>query len=108
MRTLTGVPRHPFTEGVMVYVALPGIAPVAVNVCAIVEPLDAVAPVTPACTTVQLNIVPATLLDNAIEVAVPEQIVCDAGVGVTTGTGLTVTVTMMGTPGHPFDEGVIV
>ena len=48
MRTLTGVPEHPFNEGVMVYVAEPGIAPVVLSVWAIVEPLDADAPVTPA------------------------------------------------------------
>ena len=52
--------------------------------------------------------VPATLLVSAIEVVAPEQIVCDPGVGVTLGTGLTVMVTVMGAPGHPLDEGVIV
>ena len=54
--------------------AVPGLVPVAVKVCVIVEPEPAVAPETPVCATVQSNVVPATLLVNAIDGAVPEQI----------------------------------
>ena len=40
-----------------------------------------------------MNVVPVTLLVNAIDVVVPEQIVCEDGVADATGRGLTVTVT---------------
>ena len=40
--------------------------------------------------------------------AMPEQMVCDDGVAVATGLGLTVTVTVMGVPAHPFAVGVTV
>jgi hypothetical protein len=71
-----------------------------------VLPLPAVAPDTPLCVTVQANVVPATLLVRAIDVAVPEQIVCVAGVAVATGVGLTVIVTVIAFPAHPFAVGV--
>ena len=106
--TIMGAPGHPFAVGVTVYVAVPGVTPVAVKVCAMLDPLDAEAPVTPDCTTVQLKVVPATLLLNAMEVVAPEQIVCEDGVAVTTGVGLTVMTTMIGVPGHPFADGVMV
>ena len=55
-------------------------------------PLPAEAPLAPVCeVTVHANVVPATLLVNAMLVAVPEHIVCVAGVAVATGVGLTVT-----------------
>ena len=66
------------------------------------------APETPDCTTVQAKVVPVTLLLSATEVAVPEQIVCDAGVAVATGLGLTVTTTVTGVPGQPPAVGVTV
>lgn len=40
--------------------------------------------------------------------AVPEQIVALAGVAVTVGFGLTVTVAVIGVPGHPLSVGVMV
>ena len=59
---------------------------------------------------VQLNIVPP-MLDVGVKFsAAPLQIVacnCD-DVLVITGTGFTVTVTLIGVPLHPFDVGVIV
>ena len=55
-----------------------------------------------------MKVVPATLLKSDIEVAVPEQIVCDRGAGVTVGTGLTVIVILTGFPVHPFAVGVTV
>ena len=82
--------------------------PVAVTVWAMVAPEDAVAPETPDCTTVQAKVVPVTLLVSATEVAVPEQIVCEAGVAVATGLGLTVITTVTGVPAHPLAVGVMV
>ena len=52
-----------------------------------IEPLPLLAPETPDCTTVQLKLVPGTELPMAIEGAVPEQMVCDTGVAVTSGIG---------------------
>jgi hypothetical protein len=75
MVTCMGVPGQPLAVGVMVYTAVPATAPVVVNVCAMVAPLPLLAPETPVCVTVQAKVVPATLLVNAIEEAVPEQIV---------------------------------
>jgi hypothetical protein len=43
-----------------------------------------------------------------MEGAVPEQIVCDAGVAVTTGVGLTVITTVLVAPEHPLAVGVMV
>ena len=65
----------------------------AVSVCAMLLPFPATAPLAPVCeVTVHANVAPATLLDNATFVAVPEHIVCVAGVAVTVGVGLTVIV----------------
>ena len=41
-------------------------------------------------------------------VAVPLQIVCEAGVATTLGNGFTVMITLIGVPLHPADDGVIV
>ena len=71
----------------------------------------AVAPDTPACTTVQKYCDPATplLVLNAIPVLVPLQIACEAGVATTLGIGLTVTITDIVGPAHPaLLTGVIV
>ena len=51
---------------------------------------------------------PATLLDNATDVVPPEQMVCDDGVAVATGVGLTVMVTVIGAPPQLFAVGVMV
>lgn len=48
------------------------------------------------------------MLVSATEVAVPEHIVCDAGVAVTTGIGLTVMTTVLADPAHPVAVGVTV
>ena len=88
--------------------AVPAVVPVAVRLWAIDDPEDAVAPDTPDCTTVQAKVVPATLLVSAIDGAVPEHIVCDAGVAVATGVGFTVTTTTLGVPAHPLAVGVTV
>jgi hypothetical protein len=74
--TVIGVPAQPLAEGVIVYVAVPGVEPELVKVCAMVDPDPAVAPVMPDdCVTVQENVVPATLLVKLMLGAVPEQIV---------------------------------
>jgi hypothetical protein len=73
-----------------------------------VDPEAAVAPETPDCITVQAKVVPVRLLDSAMDGAVPEQIVCEPGVAVATGTGLTVITTVTGVPAHPLAVGVIV
>ena len=94
MVTSTGdAEAHPLAEGVIVYTAVPGAAAVVESVCVMVEPLPAEAPLTPDCATVQLNVVPLTLLVREMLVAVPEQIVAPTGVAVTFGVGFTVTVT---------------
>ena len=51
---------------------------------------------------------PPVLLLSAIEVALPEQMVCEAGVAVTVGAGFTVTVAIIGVPLQPAAPGVIV
>jgi hypothetical protein len=81
---------------------------VEVSVWAMVTPEDAVAPETPACTTVQAKAVPERLLVSAMDGAVPEHIVCDAGVAVATGVGFTVITTTFGVPVHPPAAGVTV
>lgn len=88
MVTVIGVPGQPPDVGVIVYTAVPATVPVVLNVCAIVDPDAAVAPVTPLCTTVQLYVVLPSELLNAMDVAEPEQIVCEEGVAVATGAGL--------------------
>ena len=55
-----------------------------------------------------MNVVPVTLLVNAIDGAVPEQIVCEDGVAVTTGGGLTVISTLIDAPLHPLALGVTI
>jgi hypothetical protein len=57
-----------------------------------VEPVSGVAPVTLVCTAVQANVVPGIDPVKAIEVAVPEQIVCKLGVAVAKEARLIVTV----------------
>jgi len=63
-----------------------------------VAPEDADAPETPDSTTVQANVVPETLLESAIDGAVPEQIVCDAGFAVAIGMGFTVKLLPLSVP----------
>jgi hypothetical protein len=83
---------------------------VLVNVCAMLEPDPAEVPVSnpELVETVQLKVVPATLLVKAIPVVPPEQNVCEAGVAVTTGFGFTVTTTVTGVPAQPAAVGVTV
>jgi hypothetical protein len=98
------------TDGVMVYIAVPALEPVVVNVCVMLLPEFAEAPLTPDWFTVHEKVVPLTLLVKLTEVALPEHKVCEAGVTVTTGVGLTVTLTVCAAPGQlpPVDVGVTV
>ena len=93
MVTFTGFPAHPPLVGVIVYTAVPVELPVD-KTCIIKDPLPAEAPVTPpVCTTVQAKVVPGILLVNDKFVVFPAHIDCDAGVTISTGAELTVTVT---------------
>ena len=60
------------------------------KVCAMEVPDPAVAPDVPDSVTVHAKVAPAGTEVRAIPVAVPEQIVCAAGVAVATGVGFTV------------------
>ena len=55
-----------------------------------------------------MKVVPATLLLSAIDVAPPEQKLCELGVAVAEGIGFTLTVTVMGEPAQLLAVGVIV
>jgi hypothetical protein len=82
--------------------------PVAVRVWAMGVPVPEDAPDTSDSTTVQLYVVPGTVLVKAIEGAAPEQIVFDDGVAVTAGIGLTVMTTVFTVPLHPLaDEEIL-
>ena len=48
------------------------------------------------------------MLARAIDVAIPEHLVCDAGMATATGIGLTVITTVLSAPSQPLAEGVIV
>jgi hypothetical protein len=74
-----------------------------------VDPLDAVAPVTPPVTgpMVQAKVAPVTLLLNAIPVVAPLQMVSGLTV-VAFGVGLTVTTMLIELPGHEFAVGVTI
>jgi hypothetical protein len=67
-------PAQPPAVGVIVYIAMPALVVVAVNVWAIVAPELADAPVTLVCVTVHANVAPPVLLVNAMDVALFEQI----------------------------------
>jgi hypothetical protein len=105
-----GAPGQPLAVGVTVYVAVCAVTEELFKVCAIVEPAPAEVPVNePALVvTVQSNVVPATVLVNATDVVLPEQIVCGEGDAVATGVGFTVIVTVIGAPGQAFAVGMIV
>ena len=86
---------------------MPLAAPVVLSVWVIDVPLPLEAPLTPVCELVQENVVPVTLLVKEIDVALPEQKACEAGVAVTEGTGFTVIVATTGVPEQPFAVGII-
>ena len=106
--TLTAFPSHPLYEGVMAYVTVPAVLPVAVRSCIIELPVPPVAPVTPVWATVHENVAPATLLVRSIDAVVPEHIVRVAGSGETSGIGFTDMITSTDVPVHPNAEGLMV
>jgi hypothetical protein len=71
-------------------------------------PEPAVAPVAKVWETVQSKVAPAGVEVREILVAVPEQIVCNAGVANADGIGFTVITTSIGVPGQPVSVGVTV
>ena len=56
---------------------------------------------------IQANVAPETLEEREIPVVVPLQIVCEGGVAVTLGIGLTVTGTINGALLHEFADAII-
>ena len=102
-----GAPEQPPAVGVMVYTAVPEAAPVVVRTSEIIEPELFVPPVTPVCATVQLKVVPVTLLVNTIKGAVPEHTIFAEGMAVAIGIAFTVSVTVNGSPVQPPAVGVI-
>jgi hypothetical protein len=106
---LSGVPEQELATGVAIYVTVPGASPGLNRVCDIVEPFDDVAPPTRPVIAplVQLNVVPGTLLVNAIFVVAELHKVVGLTVE-TSGVGLTVTTIFTGFPGHPFAVGVTI
>lgn len=105
-----GVPAHPLAVGVMVKVTVTAALVVLVSVPLILPaPLAAIPVTATVLSRVQLNTVPLTAPDNTIvEIAVPEQDVCDDGVATAFGVGLTSTVAVIAVPAQPLAVGVIV
>ena len=104
------LPVQPLAVTEIEYVAVPGTVPVAVNTWDMVGPVPELPPLTPDWATVQVNMVPEVKLLRAMEAVVPEQIVGADGVAVAVepGSGLIVTVSVMGWPVQPFATGVMV
>lgn len=107
---MIGVPGQLLAVGEIVNVTVTGLAVVFMSAPLISpEPFAAIPVTIPALSLVHANVVPAVALLNAIVViAVPEQIVCDAGVAIATGVGFTSTVAVIDGPVHPAAVGVIV
>jgi hypothetical protein len=92
----------------MVYVTVPKAEVKDVNVCAICVPVSDEDPTVLFEVSVQLKLVPITLLDKEIAVVVPEQIDCPkAGFIIKVGIGFTFIETKIVAPGHPLTLGVI-
>lgn len=88
---VTGVPGHPLAEGVMVNVTVCGTAVLLVSEPLMVPvPAEAMPDTFPVLSLVHVNVVPLTPEVGTIAViAVPVQIVCDAGVTDAAGVGFT-------------------
>ena len=71
---ITALPSQPPEFGVNVYVTVPLLAPVVVNVWLIVEPLPGDAPLAPVWLTVQVNVVLPNVELRLSDVLSPEQI----------------------------------
>jgi hypothetical protein len=107
---IIGAPEQLPANGVIVNVTVAGAVVVLVSAPLISpEPLAAMPVTVPVLSLVQLYIVPAVALLSTIVVTdAPEQIVCDAGAAIATGTGFTNTVAVTGTPEQPLAPAVIV
>jgi len=95
-----GAPAQLLAVGVMVKVTSTGARVVLVSVPLILPvPMPGIPVTVPVLSLVQLYVVPLTVLVNTIVViGTPEHTVCDAGVAVATGVGLTTTVAVMDGP----------
>ena len=107
---VTGAPDvQPAAVGVIVKVTVTGALVVLVRLPEISPEPFAAIPVTVATLSlVQLNTVPLTVPVRTIVVIGPEQMVCEAGVAVASGVGFTSTVAVIGAPGQPLADGVMV
>ena len=106
-----GVPLQPLAVGVIVKVTVIGVLVKLVSVPLILPAPLAAIPVTVATLSrVQLYTTPATALplSTIVVIATPEHLVCDDGVAVAVGVGLTSIVAVIGVPGQPLAVGVIV
>ena len=103
-------PGHPLAVGVIVNVTVTGAAVVLVNAPLISPaPLAAIPVTATVLSLTHVYVVPAVLLLSTIVLIVaPEHIVCDDGVAIALGDGLTTTVAVIEGPGQPFAVGVIV
>jgi hypothetical protein len=88
---------QPLAVPVIVYVAVPDVLLLLLlNACAIEAPTPALPPLIPAdCATLQVYVVPDTVLVSAMPGVPPLQIVTLAGVAVITGAGFTVIITVL-------------
>lgn len=105
-----GAPGQPLADGVRVNVTVIGALVVLVSEPLISPlPLAAIPVTVPVLFLVQVKVAPLTELLRAIVViAEPEHIVCEEGVAAASGVGFTRTVAVIGVPGQPLAEGVIV
>ena len=98
---MIGVPAQPFAVGVMVKVTVSVVLVVFVKIPLIFpEPLAAIPVTSATLSLVQLYTTPATALplSTIVLIGLPEHTVCDDGVAVAVGVGLTVIVKLVGVP----------
>lgn len=107
---MIGFPGHPLAVGVIVNVTVTGADVVLVKAPLILpEPLFAIPVTEPVLSRVQLKMVPPVFpLNMIVVIEAPEQLVCEDGVAIASGVGLTSTVAVMEDPLQPFAAGVMV
>lgn len=110
--TVIDVPLQPLAEGVIVYLTMTGVFELLVSICEILVPLPLENPEAEPLwiEAIHEKIVPATLLGllMLMLVVAPLQMDWEVGFAAAFGIGFTVTSTLMGIPGQPFADGVIV
>lgn len=99
---------QPLADPLTVYTAVPLLPPVATRESLITLPLLLLPPVTPVSTTVQLKLVPATVLLRLTDKATPAHIVGLDGLALSEGIGSTATATVIELPVQPLADGVMV